>query len=123
MSGRTLFTPFGIDSGLGEARTFEDHPEHVAQMIRQVLLTGPGERICRPRFGAGVRSLVFEPNGQVSETLAKVAIQQALEIWLGSVIVVDRLKVTAQQETLSIDLAYRLISRGERQYLNVEVTL
>ena len=34
---------------------------HVAQMIRQVLLTGPGERVCMPEFGCGLRQLVFQP--------------------------------------------------------------
>ena len=37
------------------------YPEHVAQMIRQVLLTGPGERVCMPEFGCVLRQLVFQP--------------------------------------------------------------
>ncbi len=46
---------------------------HVREQIEQVLFTNPGERVFRPEFGLGVRSLVFEPN---SPSLAEVAKQR-----------------------------------------------
>jgi len=39
--------------------------DHVRQQIEQVLFTDPGERVYRPEFGAGIRALIFEPNGSV----------------------------------------------------------
>ncbi|WP_395715192.1 GPW/gp25 family protein [Reyranella sp.] len=53
-------------SGLGRTAT-TDRDDHIRDLIQQVLFTAPGERVMRPDFGAGLLSLVFEPN---STTLA-----------------------------------------------------
>ena len=47
--------PFEIDAGLGRVRTEPDRSAYVRQLMLQVLLTSPGERIDRPDFGCGVR--------------------------------------------------------------------
>ena len=52
--------PFHIDAASGQAAQAA-YPDHVEQMIRQVLLTDPGERVCLPTFGAGLRRLIFAP--------------------------------------------------------------
>lgn len=54
-----LSFPFSI--GTDGARTSE-RKSHVREQIEQVLFTNPEERVFRPEFGAGVRSLIFEPN-------------------------------------------------------------
>ena len=54
--------PFAIDEGGGRAAEESDYEAYVRQLIRQVLLVSPGERINRPDFGAGVRRMVFGPN-------------------------------------------------------------
>ena len=55
--------PFDFDArGLSSGAAPD---EHVRQLIEQVLLTAPGERVMRPDFGSGLQSLVFEPNGSV----------------------------------------------------------
>lgn len=100
-----------------------DYGSYVEQLVRQVLLTGPGERINRPDFGAGVRRLVFEPNGNGTAGLAKAMIYQALTKWLGALIRVESIEVRSQDATLLIDIVYMLLQRGQRRYLNVEVTL
>ena len=48
--------PFQIDAASGQAAQAA-YQDHVDQMIRQVLLTDPGERVCLPSFGAGLRRL------------------------------------------------------------------
>ena len=100
-----------------------DYGLYVEQLVRQVLLTGPGERINRPDFGAGVRQLLFEPNGSGTAGLAKAMIYQALTKWLGALIRVESTEVRSQDATLLIDIVYILLQRGPRRYLNVEVTL
>jgi phage baseplate assembly protein W len=52
--------PFRIDAASGQAAQ-ASYQDHVDQMIRQVLLTDPGERVCLPTFGAGLRRLLFAP--------------------------------------------------------------
>ena len=115
--------PLAVDEGLGRLMTESDYAEHIEQLIRQVLLTGPGERINRPDFGCGLRRMVFAPNSEVAAALAQVTIFQALTQWLGSAIVVHEVRVQALDETLEIRVAYVLKARQERRYLNLEVTL
>ena len=44
----------------GEAATAR-HEDDVAQAIRIILGTNPGERVMRPDFGAGLEDFLFEP--------------------------------------------------------------
>ena len=71
MPRRDYAFPFRIDSGSRQAAE-AGYADHVRQMIRQVLLTAPGERINRPDFGCGVKRLVFAPGGDVAATLAQL---------------------------------------------------
>lgn len=113
--------PIAIDRGLGGLARENDHGEHVDQMMRQLLLTGPGERINRPDFGCGIRRLIFAPASDVSANLVRATIVQALERWLGSLVEVEDVVVTAAEETVSITVRYLLRARGERRYLNLSV--
>jgi len=113
---------FAVDPARGRIAEEENYAKHVEQMMFQVLFTAPGERINRPDFGCGVKRLVFAPNSEVSAALAQVTIFQALTRWLGTVITVNDVKARAIEERLEITIAYTLKARGERRYLNLEVT-
>lgn len=96
--------PHGIARDGRTATT--DRDDHVRDMVEQVLLTSPGERVMRPDFGAGLLSLVFEPGGpEVATTLQQLA-QGALERWLGDVIVLRSLTVEAVDGALFVTVAY-----------------
>jgi uncharacterized protein len=114
--------PFGVDSGAGRLAQEPDYAQHVEQMIRQVLLTSPGERINRPDFGCGLRRMVFAPNSDAAAQLLRIMVQQSLERWLDTVIAVDAVDVVAADARLQVRLVYLLKARGERRYLNLEVT-
>jgi phage baseplate assembly protein W len=114
--------PFGVDAGAGRLAQEPDYAQHVEQMIKQVLLTAPGERINRPDFGCGLRQMVFAPNSDAAAQLLRVMVQQAVERWLDSVITVDTVDVLATNEVLQVRLVYVLKARGDRRYLNLEVT-
>ena len=115
--------PLAIDRQLGVLLEEKDFSQHVRQMIRQVLLTNPGERINRPDFGCGLKRLVFAPTSDTSANLMQVTVVQALEKWLGDLIEVSEVKVKAVNEKLELGVIYVLKARQERQYLNLEVTL
>ena len=51
MVRRDFAYPFRIDAASGQAAQAA-YQDHVDQMIRQILLTDPGERVCLPDFGA-----------------------------------------------------------------------
>ena len=115
--------PFAVDDAAGRLAQEPIYAAHVEQMIKQVLFTSPGERINRPDFGCGLRRMVFAPNSDATAQLLQVMVLQSLEKWLGTVITVDSVKVAAVDESLEVHLAYVLKARGERRYLNLEVTL
>ncbi len=115
--------PITIDRGLGKVADEDRYAAHVDQLIRQVLLTNPGERINRPDFGCGLRRMVFAPNNPSAASLLKVTILQALDRWLGTLIKVEQTEVDAVGEVLTVKLRYLLLARQERRYLNLEVAL
>lgn len=115
--------PLSVDEGLKGLALVRDPGAHVEQLMLQVLLTEPGERINRPRFGCGLRSMVFAPGGDAVASLAEVTVYQALETWLGDVVEAERVEVRAAGEALEVRIAYLIKARRERRYLNLEVTL
>jgi|SRR6185437_10740119 phage baseplate assembly protein W len=115
--------PFAIDRAAGRAALEPDYEAYVRQLIRQVLLTAQGERINRPDFGAGVRRMVFAPNSPAVASLAQTFVYQALTRWLATVIKLEDVSVTADEEKLLITIRYLVLARGEVRVLNEEVTL
>jgi phage baseplate assembly protein W len=43
-------------------------------MIRQVLLTSPGERIDLPEFGCGLRQLIFAPHSSALDSTTNLIV-------------------------------------------------
>ncbi len=115
--------PFAVDHGLKSLAIQTDFAAHVEQLMKQVLFTNPGERINRPDFGCGIRRMVFAPNSQESASLVQVTIYQAMEKWLGTLVTINQVDVSAEDEVLSLKINYTLKARQERRYLNVEVSL
>ena len=113
--------PFAVDAGGGRAREEADLDAYVRGLIRQVLLTAPGERVNRPDFGAGIRRMVFAPNDPTVASLAQTYVYDGLTRWLGEVIGVDEVRAEADAERLVITVRYRVLRRGESRVLNEEV--
>lgn len=114
--------PIRIDRALGRVKREPDYEKYVAQLIRQVLLTAPGERPHRPSFGAGLRRMVFAPNDEASVGLVQTAVFQNLTQWLGTLITVDEVRAVPSDSRLDVAVVYTLKARGTRQVLNLEVT-
>lgn len=119
---QAIHHPLAIADISGRLHRETDYDAYVRQLIRQVLLTAPGERINRPEFGAGVRRLVFAPASTATASLAQTTVYQALDTWLGELIRVEDVQVSATEPgRLDIGVTYILRARGERRFLNVEV--
>lgn len=97
-----------------------DHPDHVRDMIEQLLFTRPGERVNRPEFGCGLLDLVFEPNSPELAAALQVSAEGALHRWLGDVIAVDALEVTAEDSRLSVEVRYTLLATGTQTATVIE---
>ncbi len=111
--------PIRIDATSGQAAR-SGYAEHVEQMIRQVLLTAPGERADLPEFGCGIRQLLFAPHSEALDSTTQLIVQQALNRWLAGQIEVKKVVVTpaADGDTsqLLIRVEYVLIeTRSGRQ--------
>jgi len=115
--------PVSIDRERGELKKETVYERYIAGLIKQVLLTAPGERVNRPDFGAGLRRMVFAPNSDETATLLQTTIFQNLDKWLGTFIRVDDVLTRANESTLEVDIVYTLKARGEQRVLNLEVTL
>jgi phage baseplate assembly protein W len=84
--------PFAIDPGSNQAARAA-YAAHVDQMVRQILLTTPGERADLPEFGCGLRHLLFAPNSDGLEATTKILIQRSLTQWLGNQITLQNVTV------------------------------
>jgi phage baseplate assembly protein W len=98
--------PYHFDNRCRTASTSE--ADHVRDMIDELLMTGPGERVNRPDFGSGLQQLVFAPNSPELAAALQFTVRAALQQWLGDVIEVQFLEVSATDSTLTVDLKYTL---------------
>ncbi len=105
--------PLHVDARGRTAAT--DPADHIRDMIEELLFTTPGERVNRPDFGCGLLDLVFEPNSPELAAALQVSAEGALQRWLGDVITVESLTVTADESTLHIEISYRIIATGQRR--------
>lgn len=79
--------------------------EDIEQAIQLVLLTAQGERVMLPRFGAGARDLVFEPNTAPTHRAIEERVRRALVDWEPR-IDVERVEVTAADATPNLAMIH-----------------
>jgi len=109
----TLDFPWAVD-GTGRTAT-TGHDEHVRDLIEQVLLTSPGERVMRPEFGAGLLAQVFAPGGPETAAASQFLVQASLERELANVIAIESVEVTAQDAALIATVAYVVRATGTHE--------
>jgi hypothetical protein len=91
--------------------------DHVCEQIEQVLFTTPGERVFRSEFGAGVKTLTFEPNNQPLWEVTRRRILAALTAALRGEIQPNGLDVSVEGtgERIQVVVSYQLASVGVTQ--------
>ena len=101
--------PFQLDA---RGRTSEvDAERHVRDLIELVLFTSPGERVERPEFGSGLQQLIFGPASPEMAATVQSLVQGALQRWLGGLLRVDAVEVSASDEgTLKVVVRYGLLN-------------
>lgn len=113
---RDYALPFSIDVTSRQVST-TDYASHVDQMIRQVLLTAPGERVDLPQFGCGLRQLVFSPLSSALAVNTEINVRQSLDRWLAGVIDVATVTALSSDDaggptepgTLEVVISYTLL--------------
>jgi uncharacterized protein len=105
--------PYGFDA---RGRTGDaTRDDHIRQMIELILFTAPGERVNRPTFGSGVNQLLFAPNNTTVASALQLAVQGAIQLWLGDQVQVQSVSVTTQDSEMDVTISYIDRSRQERQ--------
>jgi len=108
--------PFGFSS-TGRTRVPDDEMR-VRELVEMLLFTLPGERVMRPDLGTPVVGLLFEGMHDALAATLQVSIHAALQQWLGDLLEVRDVTVTADDTTLAVDISYALA--GEPQTRHIE---
>ena len=116
--------PFRIDPVSGQAQRTA-YAAHVDQLIRQTLLTAPGERADLPQFGCGLRQLLFAPNSDALQATARLTVQRSLNQWLSDQIQLIDVKVSSAGDTtdsqIVVTIEYLLIETQSKQLTLIQV--
>jgi phage baseplate assembly protein W len=96
--------PWRLDRNGRTASTDED--SHVEQLVEQVLMTSPGERVNRPTFGSGLLRVPFSGLSDNVAATTQFLVQGALQQWLGDRIEVHGVLVDAVESTLQVTVQY-----------------
>jgi phage baseplate assembly protein W len=116
--------PFRIDPMSGQAQQ-APYGAHVEQMIRQVLLTAPGERADLPQFGCGLRQLLFAPNSDALQATARLAVQRGLSQWLAGQVQLVNVTVSpgdgGDYSQIVVTVEYVLVETQSKQVTQVVV--
>jgi uncharacterized protein len=111
-NGLDVDYPFRLEPSGRTAMT--DPDGHVRDLIEQLLFTAPGERVNRPGFGTGLLQLLFLPNSEPLATATQAAVRGALSQWLGDLVAVTDVTVTADDAVLRVTVSYT-VRRSQRQ--------
>ena len=116
--------PFRIDPASGQAAQ-SPYGTHVDQMIRQVLLTAPGERINLPEFGCGLRQLLFAPNSDALQSTTQLIVRRSLDRWLAGQIEVRDVQVSSGEggdySEILVQISYVLVETQSKQVIEILV--
>jgi phage baseplate assembly protein W len=101
--------------------------EHIRDQIEQVLFTDPGERWFRPEFGAGIRSLVFEPQNTALWQVTRQRLQSNLADALAGEVDPRDLSIEVGAdadfpERLMIRIGYRLTALNHSESVEYELS-
>lgn len=113
--------PLRLD-GRGRVAT-TDADGHIRDMIKQVLFTNPGERVNRPDFGCGLKSLLFMPNSDVLAAATQTMVSSSLQRWLEVEIQVEKVEIHAEDSRLEVTVVYSRRADGAQRVATFETAV
>lgn len=118
------YLSFPLRIGAGGPHT-SGRSQHVREQIEQVLFTDPGERVFRPEFGAGIRTLVFEPNASALAEVTRKRLLASLSVALEGEVDPRTLnvEVRGEGEELRVVITYSLATVGLVEHHEIPVGL
>jgi phage baseplate assembly protein W len=130
MTARFIANPFAVGPPLAGAATrprreglaeTTDIERHIHDKILAVLFTRPGERVMRPRFGAGLDAQVFENISPLVLSAVEYRLRESLERGFAEELLLEDVVVepAEAQGTILITIDYAL--RADRLPKRLEV--
>jgi phage baseplate assembly protein W len=86
--------PLHVDGGSGQIAQAA-YSAHLDQLLIQLLLTTPGERVNLPTFGCGLRQLLFAGQSAALTANVKIQVSQSVSQWLADQIQLTDVEVVA----------------------------
>jgi uncharacterized protein len=107
--------PFRVDPS-SQQTAQATYLAHVEQMVIQLLLTSPGERVDLPQFGCGLQALVFAPMSDALAAAVQLRVLQAINQWLAGIVTAAAVSVVTSDDdaalepgTLQVTLSYTVV--------------
>jgi len=115
--GRGFAWPFGVDHT--GAIAMGDPADELDRAIEIVLMTAPGERLMRPKFGCRIWELLFEPITPTLLGQIATVVRQALAQWEPRIEVESVLPLPSGDDDalVHIEIAYRVRATNNRRNL------
>ena len=115
--GRGWAFPIRTDTNGGIAMVGSER--EIAEAIRLIVSTTPGERPMRPDFGCAIHDFVFAPADAMTAAAISDEVTRAVTMWEHRVDVerVDVLQAPDDQTVFYIDIHYRLKATNSRYNL------
>ena len=115
--GRGWAFPIRTDTNGGIALVGRER--EIAEAIRLIVSTTPGERPMRPQFGCRIHDFVFAPADAMTASAISDEVTRAVTMWEHRVDVeaVDVLQAPEDQTVFYIDIHYRLKATNSRYNL------
>lgn len=124
---RTELLSFPLLDGIGtDGRlAWQGGNKSVREVMLNILLTRPGERLMRPEFGAGLLDYIHHPNNETTRALIVDATRRALSRWEPRVTLED---VSLQPDParlsqVNLSIRYRLRHDGSSGSLDLSLNL
>ena len=84
MSSLAVALPLELDSGTG-FNMVTDIKGLIKQNLKMIILTSPGERVMKPKFGVGIKTFLFENFGIDTKARIESKIREQVRIYLPAV--------------------------------------
>lgn len=112
MTSRPRYVAFPLRATSAGTAT-ASYPDHVEQLVEQLLFTSPGERVNRPGLGCGLADLVFSTLTDELVTATQCVVQANLQGALAGIARIDAVRVRGAGEDLTVTVTYALLATGE----------
>jgi len=95
----------------------------IAQNLKNLIMTSPGERVMLPSFGVGIRNFVFEPNLSSTYGTIRARINEQIADWMPFISIEDIGFNTDEnnENYINIQLTYTITPLDYTDVLNLTV--